>query len=75
MIVCAGCVMIKKIYSCNARFDARRFVPAAELWDILDEHGDIDQGHYRDMSVLCNHTFAAILGKGFEQVTRIDEKL
>jgi hypothetical protein len=42
-------------------------------WDLLDEHGNVDQGHFGDRSVLCNHTFAAILGKGGRQVTRLSE--
>jgi hypothetical protein len=38
---------------------------------LLDEHANIDQGHYEDRPILCNHTFAAVLGKGGRQVTRL----
>ena len=33
-------------------------------WDLLDEHGDVDQGHSGNRFVLCNHSFAAVFGKG-----------
>ena len=42
-------------------------------WDLLDGHGDVDKGRAGDRFVLCNHTFAAVLGEGGGQVTRLSE--
>jgi hypothetical protein len=40
-------------------------------WHLLNEHGDCDQGHFGDRSVLCDHTFTSILGKDGGQATRL----
>jgi hypothetical protein len=44
-----------------------------DYWDLLDEHGNIDQGSFGDRPILRNHTLATILGKGGRQVTRLSE--